>query len=72
MGDLQLPDIQGFIMRTYAMDALRVFVLRVAQAPHAARFLASLVGGSPDARRAGHGDAVGAEARVLRQHRLHP
>ena len=36
-------------MRTYAMDALRVFVLKIAQAPAAARFLASLVDGAPDA-----------------------
>ena len=35
-------------MRTYAMDALRVFVLRIAQAPQAGRFLASLVAGAPD------------------------
>ena len=35
-------------MRTYAMDALRVFVLKIAQAPQAGRFLASLVAGAPD------------------------
>lgn len=48
MGDLQLPDIQGFVMRTYAMDALRVFVLQIVRAPEAGRFLTSLVDGSPD------------------------
>ena len=35
-------------MRTYAMDALRVFVLKVSQAPLARRFLASLVDGALD------------------------
>jgi deferrochelatase/peroxidase EfeB len=45
MPDLALPDIQGFVMRTYAMPALRIFVLQIAQAESAARFLASLVDG---------------------------
>ena len=35
-------------MRTYAMDALRVFVLKIAQAPQAGRFLASVAAGTPD------------------------
>ena len=35
-------------MRTYAMDALRVFVLKIVRAPEAGRFLASLVAGSDD------------------------
>jgi Dyp-type peroxidase family len=46
MSDLQLDDIQGFILRTYAMPALRTFVLKVAQAPAARQFLGSLVSGS--------------------------
>jgi deferrochelatase/peroxidase EfeB len=42
MNDLPLADIQGFIMRTYAMPALRVFVLRVNRREAAGRLLASL------------------------------
>lgn len=42
MSALPLPDIQGFILRTYAMPALRVFVLRVDRRDAAGRVLASL------------------------------
>ena len=42
MPELPLPDIQGFILRTYAMPALRVFVLRVHRREAAGRVLASL------------------------------
>jgi deferrochelatase/peroxidase EfeB len=42
---LPLQDIQGFIVRTYAMPALRVFVLEVARADLAAQFLGGLVDG---------------------------
>jgi deferrochelatase/peroxidase EfeB len=41
-----LSDIQGFILRTYAMPALRVFVLAVEQAAGARRFLGALVSGT--------------------------
>src|SRR5687767_8571692 len=47
MADLPLSEIQGFVMRTYAMPAMRVFVLQVEDAVPAARFLASLVSGDP-------------------------
>jgi Dyp-type peroxidase family len=47
MPDLALDDIQGFIARTYAMPALRVFVLKVERAAPAGRFLAALVSGDP-------------------------
>jgi Dyp-type peroxidase family len=46
MPDLPLPDIQGFIMRTYAMPALRIFVLAVDRRAAAGRVLTSLVDGS--------------------------
>jgi Dyp-type peroxidase family len=42
---LVLADIQGFIMRTYAMPALRVFVLKIEQPEQAGVFLAALVSG---------------------------
>jgi hypothetical protein len=42
MPALPLPDIQGFILRTYAMPALRVFVLRVARRDAAGHVLRSL------------------------------
>jgi len=45
---LVLADIQGFIMRTYAMPALRVFVLKIEQPEQAGAFLAALVSGDSD------------------------
>ena len=45
MSSLALEDIQGFIMRSYAMPALRVFVLKVEHAILAGRFLGALVSG---------------------------
>lgn len=44
----QLDDIQGFILRTYAMPALRAFVLAVENAQAARRFLGSLASGSAE------------------------
>ena len=46
MADLPLDRIQGFIMRTYAMPALRVFVLAVEHARAAGNAVATLVAGS--------------------------
>ena len=45
MSNLQLDDIQGFILRTYRMPAFRTFVLKVQQPEGARRFLGSLVTG---------------------------
>lgn len=45
MLDLPRSDIQGFILRTYAMPALRVFALKVGQPSSARRFLGALVDG---------------------------
>jgi deferrochelatase/peroxidase EfeB len=45
--DLALDDIQGFIVRTYAMPALRVFALKVEHAAAAGGFLGVLIGGDP-------------------------
>lgn len=45
MTDLPLQDIQGFVMRTYAMPALRVFVLKVGNASAARLVLGQLVSG---------------------------
>jgi Dyp-type peroxidase family len=45
MPALPLPEIQGFILRTYAMPALRVFVLRVDRRDAAGRALDALVAG---------------------------
>ncbi len=45
MAELTLDDIQGFILRTYAMPALRVITLGVADAQGARRFLGALVSG---------------------------
>jgi Dyp-type peroxidase family len=42
---LSLPEIQGFVLRTYAMPALRVFVLKVERTESAGELLASLVDG---------------------------
>ncbi|HEX5474003.1 MAG TPA: hypothetical protein VFX12_05005 [Vicinamibacterales bacterium] len=47
MPDLALDDVQGFIVRTYAMPALRVFALRVEHAAAAGQLLGALVGGDP-------------------------
>src|SRR5690242_3938668 len=47
MADLPLDDIQGFIVRTYAMPALRVFALKIEHPVRAGRFLAALVDGDP-------------------------
>jgi deferrochelatase/peroxidase EfeB len=46
MPDLPRSDIQGFILRTYAMPALRVFALKVGQPRMARCFLGTLVDGS--------------------------
>src|SRR3954469_19162215 len=47
MPELALNDIQGFILRTYAMPALRVFALKIENAIAAGRFLEAVVGGEP-------------------------
>ncbi|MQA30191.1 MAG: peroxidase [Luteitalea sp.] len=47
MAEVPLHDVQGFVMRTYAMPALRVFVLEVMSPEPAARFLSSIVSGDP-------------------------
>jgi deferrochelatase/peroxidase EfeB len=44
MSDLPLADIQGFILRTYAMPILRVLTLKVTQPEAARQFLGTLVG----------------------------
>ena len=43
MPDLLHSDIQGFILRTYAMPALRVFALKVTSPGPQRRFLGTLV-----------------------------
>lgn len=45
MPDLPHADIQGFILRTYAMPLLRVFALKVAQPEAARQFFGELVNG---------------------------
>lgn len=47
MPELPLDVIQGFVMRTYAMPALRVFVLAVDNRAAAGRALRTLIDGSP-------------------------
>ena len=42
MSDLPLDDIQGFVLRTYAMPALRIFALKVERPLAAGRVLAAL------------------------------
>ena len=42
MSDLPLDDIQGFVLRTYAMPALRVFALKVEHPSAAGRVLTAL------------------------------
>lgn len=50
MSVLDLDDIQGFVLRGYAMPALRVFVLRIVD-PNAGRsLLGALAGGDPALR----------------------
>jgi deferrochelatase/peroxidase EfeB len=46
MSDLDRGDIQGFILRTYAMPALRVIGLGIGDVEPARRFLGSLVNGA--------------------------
>jgi deferrochelatase/peroxidase EfeB len=46
MPGLAHADIQGFILRTYAMPALRVFALKVTQPQAARQFLGQLVSGA--------------------------
>ena len=48
MTDLPHADIQGFILRTYAMPLLRVLALKVEQPPAARRFLGELVTGDSE------------------------
>lgn len=48
MTDIPHADIQGFILRTYAMPVLRVFALKVAQPEAARQFLGKLVNGGSD------------------------
>jgi deferrochelatase/peroxidase EfeB len=45
---LPLSEIQGFVLRGYAMPALRVFVLEIAGPEGARRFLGSLVSGTQE------------------------
>jgi deferrochelatase/peroxidase EfeB len=47
MSDLALDEIQGFIVRTYAMPSLRVFALQIEHAVQAGQLLAALIGGDP-------------------------
>jgi deferrochelatase/peroxidase EfeB len=42
MGSLPLADIQGFVLRSYGMDALRLFVLQVRNAAAARKILSAL------------------------------
>jgi Dyp-type peroxidase family len=44
MPELALQDIQGLVMRSYSMPALRVFVLKAGEPQRARRFLAALAG----------------------------
>lgn len=46
MADLPLEDIQGFVLRTYAMPALRAFALKVERPAAASRVLAALADGT--------------------------
>ncbi|HEX7234763.1 MAG TPA: hypothetical protein VF243_05790, partial [Nitrosospira sp.] len=48
MVDLPRADIQGFILRTYAMPLLRVLALKVEQPAAARRFLGELVAGAEE------------------------
>ena len=45
MAEVDLADIQGFILRGYTMPAVRHFILRVGDAAAARRFLGGLVSG---------------------------
>jgi Dyp-type peroxidase family len=47
MAVLPLEDIQGFVVRTYAMPALRVFALRTERPDLAARFVGAITGTDP-------------------------
>jgi hypothetical protein len=46
--DLPFADIQGFILRTYAMPVLRVFALTITEPRTARQFLGKLVNGGHD------------------------
>src|SRR5438874_2282007 len=43
MGAIPLSEVQGFVLRSYGMDTLRLFVLRVDDADRAHLLLADLV-----------------------------
>jgi len=45
LSGVALDDIQGFIVRTYAMPVLRVLVLKIEHAALAGRFLEALASG---------------------------
>ena len=45
MSDLPLADIQGFVLRTYAMPILRVLALKVTQPEGARKFMGALADG---------------------------
>lgn len=45
---LNRADVQGFVLRTYAMPALRVLVLKIEESAAAKRFLGSLVSGGAE------------------------
>lgn len=47
MPELPLADIQGFIMRTYAMSALRVVALKIEHRPKAGQLVAAMAGADP-------------------------
>ena len=49
MSDLDLADVQGFILRGYGMDRARLFVLRVDAADRAKQVLHTLTGGDSSA-----------------------
>jgi hypothetical protein len=48
MDDLPRADIQGLILRTYAMPLLRVLALKIEQPVAARRFLAQLAAGGEE------------------------
>ena len=50
MSDLPHADIQGFILRTYAMPVLRILALKITQPEATRRFLGSLVNGESEPR----------------------
>jgi len=68
MVDLNLADIQGFILRGYNMPLVRHFVLQIQDVAGSKQFLASLVNGDAASSPDHHSFSVDGKAGLLSEH----